>query len=288
VLFAVKGRDMLSVDFTGGTLLSYNYSKSVPVSDLEQTLADSLKLPGKVTYKSSASSTDNRKVEILLREGYDRQISAGSSGVSEYVSSALNKKYKDLELRDGSTTQIGALVGQEMTRNAVISLLLAFVGMIVYVSLRYEFNYAIAGILALVHDVILALGVFVLFGREMGLPVVAGLLTIIGYSINDTIVIFDRIREERRLHPEKPFETVVDESLNCTLSRTILTSLTTFLVVSVMLVAGGIAISDFMLVIALGIIVGSYSSLYIASPVIVYYRKLRKKNTPAAAEIAES
>ena len=288
VLFAVKGRDMLSVDFTGGTLLSYNYSKSVPVSELEQTLADSLKLPGKVTYKSSASSTDNRKVEILLREGYDRQISAGSTGVSEYVSTALNKTYKDLDLRDGSTTQIGALVGQEMTRNAVISLLLAFVGMIVYVSLRYEFNYAIAGILALVHDVILALGVFVLFGREMGLPVVAGLLTIIGYSINDTIVIFDRIREERRLHPEKPFETVVDESLNCTLSRTVLTSLTTFLVVAVMLVTGGIAISDFMLVIALGIIVGSYSSLYIASPVIVYYRKLRKKKAPAAAEIAES
>ena len=223
-----------------------------------------------------------------MREGFEQQISAGSSGVSEYVSSALNKTYKDLALRDGSTTQIGALVGQEMTRNAVISLVLAFVGMIVYVSLRYEFNYAIAGILALVHDVILSLGVFVLFGREMSLPVVAGLLTIIGYSINDTIVIFDRIREERRLHPEKPFETVVDESLNCTLSRTVLTSLTTFLVVVVMLVAGGIAISDFMLVIALGIIIGSYSSLYIASPVIVYYRKLRKKKAPAAAEIAES
>ena len=116
----------------------------------------------------------------------------------------------------------------------------------------------------------------------MSLPVVAGLLTIIGYSINDTIVIFDRIREERKLHPEKSFEEIVDDSLNRTLSRTVLTSLTTFLVVAVMLVAGGIAISDFMLVIVLGIIIGSYSSLYIASPVIVFYNKLRKKKGRAA------
>ena len=164
-----------------------------------------------------------------------------------------------------------------MTRNAVISLLLAFWGMIVYVSLRYEFNYAIAGILALVHDVIIALGVYVLLGREMSLPVVAGLLTIIGYSINDTIVIFDRIREERKLHPEKNFEVIVDESLNCTLSRTVLTSVTTFLVVAVMLVCGGIAINDFMLIMALGIIIGSYSSLYLASPVIVFYHRFGKK-----------
>ncbi|MBO5924457.1 MAG: protein translocase subunit SecD [Lentisphaeria bacterium] len=276
VLFAVKGRNMLSVDFTGGTLLSYNYTERVAVADMEKTLADNA-LPAKVTYKSSASQSDNRKVEILLREGFEKKISAGSSSMSEHVQKILNQKYPDLKLKDGSSTVIGALVGMEMTRNAVISLVLAFLGMIVYVSLRYEFNYALAGILALVHDVIISLGIFVLSGREMSLPVVAGLLTIIGYSINDTIVIFDRIREERKLNPDKSFEALVDESLNRTLSRTVLTSLTTFLVVVVMLAAGGIAISDFMLVIALGIIIGSYSSLYIAAPVIVFYRNLRKK-----------
>jgi SecD/SecF fusion protein len=282
VLFAVKGRNMLSVDFTGGTLLSYNYTERTAVADMEKTLADNA-LPSKVTYKSSASQSDNRKVEILLREGFEKKFSAGKSGIGEHIQQLLNQKYPELKLKDGSSTIIGALVGMEMTRNAVISLVLAFLGMIVYVSLRYEFNYALAGILALVHDVIISLGVFVLSGREMSLPVVAGLLTIIGYSINDTIVIFDRIREERKLHPEKSFETVVDESLNRTLSRTVLTSLTTFLVVVVMLAAGGIAISDFMLVIALGIIIGSYSSLYIASPVIVFYRNLRKKKGHVAA-----
>ena len=282
ILFAAKGRNMLSVDFTGGTLLSYNYTDRVAVADMEKTLSDNA-FPAKVTYKSSASQNDNRKVEILLREGFEKKFSAGSSGISEHIQNLLNQKYPELQLKDGSSTIIGALVGMEMTRNAVISLVLAFLGMIVYVSLRYEFNYACAGILALVHDVIISLGVFVLSGREMSLPVVAGLLTIIGYSINDTIVIFDRIREERKLNPGKSFESIVDESLNRTLSRTVLTSLTTFLVVAVMLAAGGIAISDFMLVIALGIIIGSYSSLYIAAPVIVFYRKLRKKKGQMSA-----
>ncbi len=281
LLFAVKGRNILSVDFTGGTLLSYSYKERIAVADLEKTLQEK-DLPAKVTYKSSASQNDNRKLEILLREGFEKKFSTGNSGIGEHIQNLLNKQYPDLQLKDGSSTIIGALVGAEMTRNAVTSLLLAFLGMIIYVSLRYEFNYALAGILALVHDVIISLGVFILTGREMSLPVVAGLLTIIGYSINDTIVIFDRIREERKLHPEKSFEEIVDDSLNRTLSRTVLTSLTTFLVVAVMLVAGGIAISDFMLVIVLGIIIGSYSSLYIASPVIVFYNKLRKKKGRAA------
>ena len=286
LLFAVKGKNMLSVDFTGGTLLSYSYNGRTAVADLEKTLQEN-SLPAKVTYKSSASQSDNRKLEILLREGFEKKFAAGTDGISEHIQTLLNKQYPDLQLKDGSSTMIGALVGMEMTRNAVISLLLAFLGMIIYVSLRYEFNYALAGILALVHDVIISLGVFILSGREMSLPVVAGLLTIIGYSINDTIVIFDRIREERKLHPEKEFETIVDESLNRTLSRTVLTSLTTFLVVAVMLVAGGIAISDFMLVIALGIIIGSYSSLYIAAPVIVFYNKLRNKKDQTATMVVE-
>ena len=276
-LFAAKGRNMLSVDFTGGTLLSYNYSTQVPVSEVELALR-SEGLESKVSYKVSASSHDNRKMEILLREGAEEKFSAGSEGVGEILRNKLNSKYPQLELRDCSVTQVGGLVGNQMTRNAIVSLVLAFLGMIVYVSLRYEFNYAIAGILALVHDVILSLGVFVLLGREMSLPVVAGLLTIIGYSINDTIVIFDRIREERKLHPDKAFEKIVDESLNCTLSRTVLTSVTTFLVVAVMLICGGIAINDFMLIMALGIIIGSYSSLYIASPVIVFYNRFKNRN----------
>jgi preprotein translocase subunit SecF len=172
VLFAVKGKSMLSVDFTGGTLLSYNYSTQIPVSELELALRND-GLESKVTYKVSASANDSRKVEILLREGAEKKFAAGSDSIGEELRSKLNGKFPQLELRDCSVTQVGGLVGKEMTRNAIISLVLAFLGMIAYVSVRYEFNYAVSGILALVHDVILSLGVYVLLGREMSLPVVA-------------------------------------------------------------------------------------------------------------------
>lgn len=267
-----RGNDMLSVDFTGGTLVSYHYEKAASVSDLEAKLAAN-GIGGRVTYKSSAASADNRKVEILIRDGSEaKAVTAGSGSVATQLSQMLNRDFPQLKLSDGDSIAVGGMVGFEMTRNAIISVILAFVGMIIYVGVRYEFIYAVAGILALVHDVIIALGIFVLMGREMSLPVVAGLLTIVGYSINDTIVIFDRIREESRLFPNLPFQTVVNTSLNRTLSRTILTSFTTLIVVVVMFFWGGIAINDFMLVILMGIIVGSYSSIYIASPLVVAWR----------------
>lgn len=274
-----QGRDTLSVDFTGGTLLSYQYRENVPVAALEKTLQEN-QLPARVTYKSNASSADNRKLELLFREGIGEK-SGGNADFSTRVRELLNQTYPQLRLADGQSIVIGGMVGAEMTKNAWIALVLALAGMIVYVALRYEFNYALAGILALIHDAIIALGVFLLAGREVSLPVVAGLLTVIGYSINDTIVIFDRIREERHLHPDRPFQQVVNESLNRTLSRTILTSLTTFLVVVVMFLMGGIAINDFMLVIGVGIIVGTYSSIYLASPMIVCWHEwyCRKKQT---------
>lgn len=276
--FFWQGRDMLGVDFTGGTLLSYAYEKSVPVAEIEDTLAGN-GFPGKVSYKTNSSSADNRKLEILLREGTGKQASIGAGSITEHVKNILKQAYPELKPADGQSIIIGGMVGKEMARNAILSILLAFAGMIVYVALRYEFNYAVAGILALVHDVVIALGIFVLMGYEMSLPIVAGLLTIIGYSINDTIVIFDRIREELKLHPEYSFIDIVNKSLNSTLSRTILTSLTTFLVVAVMFFFGGIAINGFMLIIGLGIIVGSYSSLYIASPLVVGWYNFKQKKS---------
>ena len=273
--FCYKGESVLNVDFTGGTLLSYGYGQNVPVALLEKTLADH-GISGKVSYKSNAAASDNRKLEVLLREGAEKRLAAGSESMQEKVKGIFNSAYPELRLAAGQSSVVGGMVGEEMTKNAILSMLLAFLGMLVYVAIRYEFNYAVAGILALVHDVIIALGIYVLIGREISLPIVAGVLTIIGYSINDTIVVFDRIREELKLHPERSFPEVVDDSLNCTLSRTILTSLTTFLVVAVMFVCGGIAVNGFMLIIGLGIIVGTYSSLYIASPLIVFWQRHKK------------
>ena len=271
-----RGHDMLAVDFTGGTLLSCAYhSKDIPTESVENALA-AAGVTAKATYKSNASQADNRKLELLFGD------TGSESGklLADRSISTLNAAFPELKLSDAQLTSVGSMVGGEMTRNAIYSILLAFAGMIVYVSFRYEFSYAAAGILALVHDVVIALGIFTLMGRELSLPVVAGLLTIIGYSINDTIVIFDRIREELRLNPNLPFADAVNLSLNRTLSRTILTSLTTFLVVVTMFFFGGIAINDFVLVIMLGIVIGTYSSLYIASPIVVKWHQLKaaKKN----------
>ena len=276
ILFYVKGNNMLSVDFTGGTLISCNYDKYVPVSKLEDVLMKN-KINGKITYKSNASQKDNKKFEVLLQKGYQKKIQVGQESIENKIINILNKQYPELAASSGQSTTVGGMVGVEMTKNAIISIILAFIGMIIYVAIRYEFIYALTGILALVHDVIISLGIFILLGREMSLPVVAGLLTIIGYSINDTIVIFDRIREEHNLHPNLPLTEIIDDSLNKTLSRTLLTSLTTFIVVIVMFFLGGIAINDFMLIIGLGIIIGSYSSLYIASPFVVAFHNVINK-----------
>ncbi len=273
--FFWQGEDMLSVDFTGGTLLSFDYDRRVPVADLENTLA-AHGFDAKISYKSNSSRSDNRKLEILLRRGAEKHLDLGAGDMRAGVQQLLNHDYPGLKLGSGQSTLIGGMVGMEMTRNAAVSIFLAFLGMIVYVALRYELVYALCGIAALVHDAIVALGIYVLLGREMSLPVVAGVLTIIGYSINDTIVIFDRIREESALHPERPFAETVNESLNRTLSRTMLTSITTFLVVLVMLLFGGIAINDFMLIIALGIVIGTYSSVCIAAPLVVIFRRRKR------------
>ncbi len=270
-----KGESMMNVEFTGGTLLSCRYNQNVPISDLERELAQA-GYNSRVTYKSNpAAKVDNKKVEILIRQGSSEAKRTSGLELQQGVTSLLNKLYPQLQLSDGQVTSVGGMVGAEMTKNAFLSILLSFLGMIVYVSLRYEFNYAAAGILALLHDVIIALGISVLLGREMSLVVVAALLTIVGYSINDTIVIFDRIREERHLFPERDFAEIVNDSLNRTLSRTILTSLSTLIVVVVMFFFGGIAINDFIMVIMIGLIVGCYSSVYIAAPIIVAYNKFK-------------
>ena len=149
------------------------------------------------------------------------------------------------------------------------------IGMIIYISLRYEFAYAMASIIALVHDVIVALGIFLLLDRQISLPVIAAVLTVIGYSINDTIVIFDRIREDLRAKSGKSYAAIINESINRTLNRTLLTSITTALAVLMLLIFGGVAISDFVLLMLLGVIIGTYSSVFIASPIVaLWHRKV--------------
>ncbi|MCK4423396.1 MAG: protein translocase subunit SecF, partial [Candidatus Omnitrophica bacterium] len=159
--------------------------------------------------------------------------------------------------------------GRELTKKTFIALALALGAICLYISWRFEFRFAVAAIVALVHDCLITIGAFSLAGREISLPVVAALLTIIGYSLNDTIVVFDRIREDLKLMKKKSYEEIINISINQTLSRTLLTSLTTLLVVGTIYFFGGEVINDFAYALLIGVMVGTYSSIFVASPILV-------------------
>lgn len=161
-------------------------------------------------------------------------------------------------------------ISAEQTEKALLAIVMALVSILVYVSIRFKVDYALGAIVALVHDVLITLGMFALFKQEFSLPVVAAFLTIVGYSLNDTIVVFDRIRENVKIIKAKPLDEIINRSINQTISRTLLTSLTTLFVVVVLFFFGGVALKSFSFPLLVGIIVGTYSSIYIASPVFYF------------------
>ena len=182
---------------------------------------------------------------------------------------------------------VGPKIGGELRTKAILATLYALGGMLVYIAFRFEWIYGLAAVVATFHDVLITLGLFSLFGKEISLNVVAALLTLVGYSMNDTIVVFDRIRETVKLGRRGEFEAVVNESVNRTLSRTVLTSGLTFISAIALLIFGGQVLHGFSFALVCGIVVGTYSSIFVASPILIFWRyfaeKRRKKATPAAA-----
>ena len=286
VVFFVRGKSMLGVDFTGGTQVTFNYAEQIPQEKLEAALKKA-GYDATVTYKyNAAAATDNSKVEILVR-GDLTKANANESPM-DHLASLLNKEFPTAKLSNGQESSIGGLIGWEFTKAALLAIAFSIIGIGAYVTLRYEFTYALTSILALLHDVIIVTGIFLALGRTISLTVIAALLTVIGYSINDTVVIFDRIRENASLKTCKTYEENVNLSINQTLNRTMLTSLTTFIVVFVLFLGAGVAINDFVLIMMLGIIVGTYSSVFLAGPMVALMRRMRsKRETMANAPAAE-
>jgi len=267
-LFAYQGKHLLGVDFTGGTQVTFDYAQQISPANMEQTLKNA-GYDAVVTYKTNAAVNDSRKLEILIRT----DLTQKSSSPKETLEALLNKSFPTAKLSGGQESSVGGLIGWEFSKAALWAIALSIVGIGAYVTMRYEFSYAIASILALVHDVIIVMGIYVAMGRTISLTVVAAVLTVIGYSMNDTVVVFDRVRENVQLQLGNSYVEVMNNSLNQTLNRTILTSLTTFIVVVVLFIWGGVAINDFVLIMMLGIIVGTYSSLFIASPIVALWHK---------------
>ena len=178
--------------------------------------------------------------------------------------------------REEQEDEVGPQVGAELKTRALWSILMALLGIIIYISWRFELGFAIGAIVALAHDVLVTVGIYTLCGRQLSLPIVAALLTIVGYSVNDTIVVFDRIREDLKLVRDKSFKDICNLSINQTLSRTLLTSLTTLITVVMLLVFGGGAINDFALALFIGVLVGTYSSIFVATPVVLLWHRDRR------------
>jgi preprotein translocase SecF subunit len=208
-------------------------------------------------------------------------------GTGEAVKSTL-QKIETAGLAPISQETVGPSVGRDIQRSAVIATLLSLFGILVYVAFRYEFSFAVGAVVAIIHDLLITVGAYYLSGRQFNATTVAALLTIIGFSINDTIVIFDRIREDLRLGLRGSFREVMNQALNQTLSRTIITSGTVFLATLSLFIFGGGEINDFAFTFLVGILVGTYSSIYIASALVLWWHKGQRPAIGAAPISIES
>ncbi len=260
---------VLGTDFTGGTAITFSFSEKPGVDEVRNALSSSGISDAHIQYQKEL---DKDSEFLLVRVAFDAGDKAKSSLLSAFPSGGLQVLSED---------SIGPQIGMEMTSRALTALLLALLGMILYISLRFEFAFAIGAIVALAHDVLVCLGIYCLLGRQINMPIVAALLAIIGYSVNDTIVIFDRIRENKPRYKAKSFAQLCNLSINETLSRTILTSLTTLIAVGCLFIFGGGAINDFALVFVIGVVTGTYSTIYIATPTVILLRRKTAEQTGA-------
>jgi len=207
-------------------------------------------------------------------------------GATAAVTTSLKDNYSLAPFAIRNAEIVGAKVGGELRNQAIRVTLYALAGMLVYIAFRFEWVYGAAAVIAVFHDVLITLGLFKIFGFEISLTVIAALLTLVGYSMNDTIVIFDRIRENNRLLRKEPFADVVNKSINQTLSRTILTSGLTFLTVLVLFLMGGQVLRAFAFALVVGIVIGTYSSFGIAAPLVVAWNRWRGQGVAAGTGTA--
>jgi SecD/SecF fusion protein len=266
-----RGANVLGVEFVGGETitLAFDQSKDIGVDQIRSSVGRVGIGEALIAYQRDISTGD-RTLRITVR-GQE----AAEAGVERTgrVIEQIQTDFADAEFRALSVDQVGPTVGRELRNTAIYALLLAMFGILVYVAFRYEFSFAVAAVVALLHDLLMTLGIYFLSGREMNVTMVAALMTIMGFSINDTIVIFDRIREDLKLGVRGSFREVMNLAINQTLSRTIITSGTTFLATLCLFIFGGGPVNDFAFTFLIGIVVGTYSTIYIATAIVLWWHK---------------
>lgn len=291
ILFAVKGADNFGIDFRGGRSVQYTIAQGeLPeVGAVRKALGDKgIKDATILVSKGSDGSTLDLRLPAAegvdlggLKKDNDATIAAAPK---DPILDTLKGAFPGLAFKQAANDVIGPQIGSELRRKGLISLLLALIGIVIYISFRFEFAFAMGAIAALVHDVAITIGLFCLFGAQLSAPIIAALLTVVGYSVNDTIVVFDRIREDWLLDKQGDRATVANLAINRTLSRTILTSVTTLITVVMLLLFGGGAIRDFALCLTIGVLIGTYSSVFVATPVMLFFKKrFAERAAPAPA-----
>jgi len=274
---AIVGKGLnLGIDFTGGTLIEAGYPEAVELKGIRAALeaADF----GGAQVQHFGTSRD-----VLIRIA--PQAGKNSAELSDHALSVLREQNSTMKMR--RVEFVGPQVGEELTEQGALAMIYALIGILIYIMVRFQWRFAPGAVVALVHDVVIIVGFFALFRLDFDLTVVAALLAVIGYSLNDTIVVFDRIRENFRRMRKGTSVEIVNTSINQTFSRTLMTSITTLLVVISLFVFGGEVIHAFSLALMLGVIVGTYSSIYVASTVTLMLGVTKADLMPAKVERAE-
>ncbi|MCK9491486.1 MAG: protein translocase subunit SecF [Sulfurimonas sp.] len=259
VLLMTKGLNY-GVDFAGGTIVQVKYNTEAPIDEMREKLKSNELFDGASITKFGTAD------EVVIR------MKSATSSITVDIGDVTREALVgtgEYEIR--RVDIVGPKVGNELKEKGIMSLVLATIGILIYVAFRFEWRFAVASILALTHDIIIALGAIALVGLDVNLDVLAALLTLLGYSLNDTIIVFDRIRENVTGSKNTELSEVINESVTRTLARTTLTSLTTFFVVFMLFMFGGEIIHAFAFTLLVGVVIGTYSSIFVASPILLWF-----------------
>ncbi|BDU50779.1 protein translocase subunit SecF [Haliovirga abyssi] len=265
LLFMVKGLNY-GIDFTGGTLFQLKFEKSVKLSDLNKDLKD-----------MSAKYKELESKKIQISEGNVVLIRTNAFEEAQKDNFLNDFKAKEGKFEILKVDKVGATIGKELKWKAINALLIGSLLIVLYITIRFEFRFAVGAIVALLHDLIIAVGAIALLGYEINTPFIAAILTILGYSINDTIVVFDRIRENIKKKSKKNIGDLIDDSINQVFTRSINTSVTTLLAILAVLIFGGASLRTFITALLIGILSGTYSSIFVASPIVNLLEKKEAK-----------
>ncbi|HHE37384.1 MAG TPA: protein translocase subunit SecF [Candidatus Cloacimonetes bacterium] len=267
------------IDFSGGVSLELDITpvnengKVIEIQDVRDVLEEEGIEGAEI---QDIKSAENRSLILVKTKATETE----GEKISARIVNVIKKHFPDnvdpenlIRLQE----EVGPKIGEELKGKAILAIFWALLGIILYIWWRFEFTFGVAAVIALFHDILITVGILSITGTEFSLPIVAALLMIVGYSLNDTIVVFDRIREDLKVYRRESYESVINHSINETLNRTIITSLTTFIVVLSLYIFGGTVIHDFAFAMLIGVIVGTYSSIFVASPLMVEHFNRRQK-----------